>query len=320
MKNLISSSTVRLLAAVAVSALALNAHAATVVWGGSSGEYTTGTNWVGNSVPNTGAGDTAVINAGAVNYTAGPDLAVNNGGVLQINGGSWTQSGGISWLQLGGGTLNVAGGTFNQGTAGNIVMNGVSSTINVSSGVANFGSLERHPGSVLNITGGTANFTGNIVNDTTNLGSISVAGGALVTTGEFKPLNTFTLTTGNLTANLISFSDGPGTFNLSGGSVSVNGAAAYNGIYGAGGSKTMNFTTGSTASLFFSSITLSAFNATNFLTNGTIQYNGAVDAVQFNAVSSGGGVLVTAVPEPSTYALLLMGLGTVLIYRRRVQS
>ena len=48
MKNLISSSTIKLLAAAGLSALALNSQAATVVWGGSDGEYTLGAMPFGN--------------------------------------------------------------------------------------------------------------------------------------------------------------------------------------------------------------------------------------------------------------------------------
>ncbi|MFZ4774742.1 MAG: PEP-CTERM sorting domain-containing protein [Terrimicrobiaceae bacterium] len=287
-----------LLALSCLSALSLNSQAATVVWGGSSGEYTTGANWVGGAVPNTNGGDTAQINAGAVTYTPGGDLAIHSGGALQINGGSWTQAGGIAWIQLAGGSLNVAGGTFNQGTAGNIILTATSS---------------------INVSSGTANFNGNFLYDPTNLGVLSITGGTVNVANEFKPISTFTMVGGNLTANLISFADGPGSINFSGGSISLNGAGANSGFYG-GGTKSLNFTSGSSGSLFFSSYTLADLTADGFLTNGTIQYNGAIAAAQFNAVTSGGGVIVSLVPEPSTYALLLLGSGALLFFRRRVQS
>jgi len=40
---------------------------------------------------------------------------------------------------------------------------------------------------------------------------------------------------------------------------------------------------------------------------------GATERPEFNYTTA-------VVPEPSTYALLLMGLGTALLYRRRIQS
>ncbi|MEO5714115.1 MAG: PEP-CTERM sorting domain-containing protein [Luteolibacter sp.] len=295
MKKLISFSTSTLLAATLVSALALYSDAATVVWGGGDGQYTTGGNWGGGSVPNTSGGDTAEINSGNVTYTPGGDLPVHNGGALVINGGSWTQVGGVAWIQLAGGNLNVAGGTFNQGTAGNIV---------------------RDAATTINISAGIANFSGNFLNETAG-GIFSITGGTANVANEFKPINTFSMTTGTLSANLISFADGPGGIDFSGGTISVNGAGGNSGFYGGGGAKSLNFTTGSTGSLFFSSYTIADLTADNFLNNGTIQLNGAVSAGSFSAVESGGGVVVTVVPEPSPSLLLLGGIGTFLLIRRR---
>lgn len=284
---------------IAGAALAMSfstAQSAIVTWGGSNGEYTTGANWNGGSVPNTGAGDTAIINAGNVTYTPGGDLFIQNGGVLQINGGSWTQAGGIAWIQLAGGTLNVAGGVFNQGTSANIV---------------------KTASTVINVSAGTANFNGNLVYDLPNTGQLNITGGTVNVANEFKPISQFTMTSGVLDANLISFADGPGGITFTGGMISLNGAGAFSGFYGGGLTKGLNFTTGSTGTLYFESYTIADLNADGFLTNGTIQLDGAISAGSFTVYEQGGGVVVTLVPEPSVVALACGGLSTVLFFRRR---
>jgi hypothetical protein len=268
--------------------------AATVVWGGGNGDYLTGINWVGGAVPSTTSGDTAVINSGAVAYTPGGDLAIHSGGALVLNGGSWTQAGGIAWIQLGGGSLNVAGGTFNQGTAGNIV---------------------RNSGTNITVSDGVANFSGNFINRA-DLGGFTITGGTVNIGNEFKPIDTFTMTGGTLSANLISFADGPGIINLTGGTISVDGAGFYSGFYG-GGTQSINFSTASTGSLFFRDYSLTALAADNFLTNGTLRWNGAVDPGAFSAVESDGGVVITVIPEPSTPLTLLGGMATLMLLRRR---
>lgn len=268
--------------------------AATVVWGGGNGDYLTGANWVNGSVPNTSAGDTAEINSGAVTYTPGGDLAIHNGGALVLNGGSWTQAGGIAWIQLGGGSLTVAGGTFNQGTAGNIVRD-INTTISISAG--------------------TANFSGNFLNQA-NLGNFSITGGTVNIANEFKPINSFTMTGGTLSVTLISFADGPGIIDFTGGTISVDGSSFYSGFYG-GGSQSLNFSTASTGALFFRNYSLTALAEDGFLTNGTLQWNGAVAPSAFSAVESDGGVVITIIPEPSTPLTLLGGMGALLLLRRR---
>jgi len=261
--------------------------AATVTWNGTDGEYTTGSNWSTSSVPNTNAGDTARITAGAVTYTAGGDLPIHAGGTLQISGGSWTQAGGVAWIQMSGGNILVDGGIFNQGTAGNIIRNATSS---------------------ITVTAGTANLNGNYINEVATSGTLSISGtGTVNIAGEFKPIESFTLSGGALSANLISFADGPGSVNVSSGTISLDGSGGNSGFYGGGGGKSLNFTEGSTGSLFFRSYTLTELTSDGFMTNGTITYAGAIDGAKFNLSETGGGVLVSAisaVPEPSTYAAL----------------
>lgn len=276
-----------------------SADAAIITWGGSDGQYLTGANWNGGSVPNTGAGDTAVINGGNVTYTPGGDLFIQNGGILQINGGSWTQAGGIAWIQMAGGTLNVAGGVFNQGTSANIVKNA---------------------SSVINVSSGTANFNGNLVYNSASTGQLNITGGTVNVANEFKPIETFNMTAGVLNATLISFADGPGSINFSGGLISVDGSVAFSGFYAGGPTKGLNFTTGSTGSLYFETYTIAELNADGFLTNGTIQLNGVASAGSFTVYEQGGGVVVTLVPEPTTVLLACAGFGTVLFFRRRIRA
>lgn len=269
-------------------------------WTGVDGDWATAGNWSPSGVPNLTGGGTATINGGAVTYTAGPDLFISNGSTLQINGGSWTQAGGISWIQMSGGNLVVAGGTFNQGTAGNIVRN-ASSSITVSSGVANL--------------------SGNFLHDLTNSGTFTISGSGTVNiANEFKPLTTFTMSGGKLTANLISFADGPGGINLTGGTLQVNGGAFGNGIYGGGPTKGINFSSDSVGSVFINNFTAANLTSSNFLTNGTIQLAGAVNAGAFTIVEADGGVYVSlgTIPEPSTYATLAgVGVLGLTVWRRR---
>lgn len=276
-----------------------SSDAAIITWGGSDGQYLTGANWNGGSVPNTGAGDTAVINGGNVTYTPGGDLFIQNGGILQMNGGSWTQVGGIAWIQMAGGTLNVAGGVFNQGTSANIVKNA---------------------STVINVSSGTANFNGNLVYNSASTGQLNITGGTVNVANEFKPIETFDMTAGVLNATLISFADGPGSINFSGGLISVDGSVGFSGFYAGGPTKGLNFTTGSTGSLFFETYTIAELNADGFLTNGTIQLNGVASAGSFTVYEQNGGVVVTLVPEPTMVLLACAGFGTVLFFRRRIRA
>lgn len=296
------SGAVKTLALASLGALSFSpSFAATVTWNGSSGDYATPANWIGNSVPDTNNGDTAHITAGAVTYAAGPDLHIHAGGTLRVSGGSWTQAGGIAWIQMAGGHILVDGGVFTQGTAGDIVRNSSSS---------------------ITVSAGTASLNGNYINQASN-GTLAISGTGVVNiANEFKPVETFTMSGGTLSANLISFADGAGFINFSGGTISLDGSGGNSGFYGGSLAKSLNFTDGSTASLFFRSYTLTELESDGFMSNGTITYNGAIDASKFTISETGGGVLVSAissVPEPSAYAGLagLAILGATALRRRK---
>jgi hypothetical protein len=296
-------------------------QAATITWdgGGLDGFYKTGANWDTNTVPN--STDTAIINSGAVNYVAPGDLFV---GSLQINGGSFIQTGGNSWMQFNNSSLIVNGGSFSQGTADAFV-NNTGTTVQILSGSAAFavtgGGVDLNTGTgAFTLQGGTTSFGGNLVFNTG--GNLVLSSGATLNVlNEFKPIANYTVSAGTLNAKLIAFADGPGALNLSGGNISVNGTATANGIYPGAGTTGVNFTTGSTGVLFVSNIDLTTFNSTNMMNDGRIKLNGASNAGAFTLTALDGGVYVSLpgaapVPEPSTYALLVMGAVSLFALRR----
>lgn len=272
------------------------AGAGVVVWGGADAEYTVGGNWVGGSLPDTFNGDTAQINGGAVTYTPGGDLHLHSGGVLQINGGSWTQDGGVAWIQMAGGVIDVAGGIFSQGTAGNII---------------------RDAASIIQVSAGSANLNDSFIYDPVNTGELSITGGTVNVANEFKPIDDFTMSAGTLNiGNLISFADGPGSLLLMGGTIVLDGSTVFSGFYGGDAlDKSLNFSVGSTGTVRFENYTIAELNADGFLSNNTIQYDGANNAAAFSVVEENSGVTVTLVPEPASLAML--GMAGLLVARRR---
>jgi hypothetical protein len=287
-----------LFAVLSVLILAAGTQAAIIEWSGTDGEYTDGANWIGGTVPDlAAAGNTALITSGAVTYTPGGDLAIHNGSTLQISGGSFIQAGGIAWMQFQGGNILVDGGTFSQGSAGNLL---------------------RDASSSVTCTAGTINWTGNLLYDPTSTGALTLSGtGAITTTAEFKPIADFSMGGGTLSANLISFADGPGGIDLSGGRIVVDGSAFGYGIYGGSVDKSIDFVTDSSGELFISNFDLATLTTSAFLSNGTITYNGAVDAGAFSATEVDGGVLISMpVPEPATIGMLALGSLVAMLIRR----
>ncbi len=349
MKNLISSSTIKLLAAFGFSALALNSQAATFT-GAIDNQYLTAGNWSPSGVPATASGATAQINNGsAVIYTPGGDLTISNGGTLQVTNGSWTQVTGPAWIQLGGtGHLVVDGGTFNQGSSGNINIGGTGNTFSITSGAANFSTaITANTGMSWSVGGGTTTMTGQLIVNSggvfsVSAGTLTLGGNLILQNGsswsqtggtvnlgaggefQFNSLTTSSMSGGVLNVpKLLTGVNGPlgSTFDFSGGTINV-GATAFSGWYGADNANhPFNFTAGSTGVINFDAANTSVATVQGWLTAGGIQYNGAISPSDFSVTESGGFVTLAAVvPEPSTYALLLTGLGAVLLHRRRRQS
>lgn len=98
-----------------------------------------------------------MINGGNVTYTPGGDLFVQNGGILQINEAGRRRR--KCTIQMAGGTLNVAGGVFNQGSSDN--------------------GNEECLTTVINVSSGTANFNGNLIYDSANTGQLNITGGTV---------------------------------------------------------------------------------------------------------------------------------------------
>ena len=263
---------------------------------GGDGQYTTAANWSSGGVPSLTGGNTAQINDGvAVTYTPGGDLAISSGSTLEITSGSWTQAGNINYIQLGqggsggNGTVLINGGTFNQGTDSATPFN-ITGT-----------------GNLFEITSGAANVTTSFQ---VGAGLAYLQTGGTVTSGEFDFNTTgITMTGGVLnTPTLTGVNSGGATavFTLSGGTINLGQ------VYGGGTTRYVNFTVGSTGELVFNSTQgIGVAAVENYLSSGTIEYNGTVDAAAFSVTTSGSDTILSlvtaAVPEPSTYALLALG-------------
>jgi len=251
-------------------------------------------------VPNTNGGDTAVINA-AAEYVAGGDLPFHSGGGLVINsGGSWTQTGGVSWIQAAGGSIVVNGGSFNQGTAGNII---------------------RDASTVITINTGSATFNGNYTYNPVSSGAFNLNGGTATFTGEFQLGAPFVVSGATLASRLFVFG-GSNVLTITSGMISTDGAALdggnnpTNGFYAISPTSYVNLTSLGTG-VYFRNFSSAQLTTAGWLTNGAIKYQGSVNPGIFQVVEQGGGVMVTAVPEPSTYAVAI-GIGCFgLIYLRR---
>lgn len=320
-----------LAAIAAFAALTLNASAATSTFNGSvDSNYLTPGNWDPSGVPNTGGGDTALINNGSsVIYNPGGDLFLGNGGTLEIRNGSWTQINGIAWIQLGAngagnGHILVSGGTFNQGSAEKINVTGAGNTFTMTSGAANLnGALTVASGVGYYISGGTMILGAGLSLEN---GSIWQQSGGTVTLGADSEFDYSSLSGGLMSGGILNVSklmtgvNGPAgaTFDFAGGVIN-NGATAFSGWYGADNADhPFNFTLGSTGVINFlnGNTTIAQVNA--WLLAGGIQYNHTIDPLAFSVTQDGSTVsLQLAVPEPSTALLVAAGLGGFMIARRR---
>lgn len=295
---------------LATLCLATWSHADVITWGGTDGEYTVGANWSGGVVPNTTTANTSLITTGNVTFTTlgyGNPL-FENGGTLQLDGGSFTvNAAGDPFAKVyisNGGKLDIRGGAFYQGNAENVFSDSTSSW-NMTSGSAN---MTAGQGGVAQ---GTFTISGGVFNARPVSAVINGATQSTISGGEFN------IRSIGLAADK--------TLNFSGGDINIYETADWNnyGIGTTGLDSYINFTLGSTGTLFASGLSFANAENNYFLSNDKIRYNGtavgASWATYFDMTYvDGQGVYISAIPEPSTLAFMaLAGVGLLTFSARR---
>ncbi|NWK55988.1 PEP-CTERM sorting domain-containing protein [Verrucomicrobiaceae bacterium N1E253] len=271
--------------ALAVVSLGISAaQASTIAWGGGDGNWNTegvaDAGWSGGTSPTMDGTDDAVINGGTVSYDAGAlgDLGAGWGSShLTLNGGVLTQST-THWSVFdGSGTFTIAGGTFN--SAADRVQIGASGT-DTAQFVMTSGSFI-HTGSEVAVRGG----------------------------------NTFTVSGGSMSANFFSLGDfGLATIDVAGGTVRLNDGSSGGGFYIGTAGSAINLTA---AGVFNIGNTNIADATANYLDTDRVVFGMDGNNALLQVVDDGaGGVNISAVPEPTSAALLGLG-GVALILRRR---
>lgn len=309
--------------------------------GANANTYTGLTTLAGTTAAN---GSTAVLNLGktaGVNAIAG-DLTVTGGKVSYGNSNQIADTSAV--------TVNGAAATFDLGashtdTVGTVTLDGGGSITGTgTSALTSTGTFEMKSGSVSAILAGTG-----IALNKTTAGTVTLSGANTFTGATMVNAGTLALgSAGSLASTSYTISDGA-IFNASAKTsyslaavattigVGATTSGFFNGPTGAltlGNSLTLNFSTsliadGQTYNLFdfgsktgdFSSVNLTGSIVGSLLLTGADTWTGLVGGYDFTFNQATGSLLVTtsSVPEPSTYALLLggMGLTAALIHRRR---
>lgn len=309
---------------VIMAAMTLGASAQTVYDG--AGRIDQAGNWSAG-IPDT-AGNPGVINTadgGAGGFRTGTYFITQNDGDLLNTFGSSTLSAG-EWT-MEDGTLT---------TAGFVLQN---SQIFVQNGGTMDGSdFTVRSGASYTLNNGTVTLS-----DDVNFagGSFTMTGGSVTVTDQFNALTggTFTMSGGTLNVatfgTTAGFSDGGQIFNLNGGTINVTGdfglfgdttdnqvifggstagSLSAAGLVGSSSQYTMDWLSGSLMSLTLTGADQAFYEG--LYTSGNILFNGS-NAAAFADNFQVSGATLSLVPEPSTFALLGLGLGALFVLRRR---
>jgi autotransporter-associated beta strand protein len=191
------------LAIAALAALPVASRASVFTWDGGGGDdnWSTGTNWVGNSAPPTGS------SANDFHFAGSLRLAPNAQAAYSIN--SLTFDSGASSFTLGGSTLTLGGGgvtnnSTNTETINNAITLGAAETWNAASGNLAFGGNINNAGFLLSVSGASNTTLSGVISGSGGLtkngaGTLTIGGantytGATTVNGGDLSTGTFTLT------------------------------------------------------------------------------------------------------------------------------
>ena len=281
-----------------------------------------------NALPTTGAvtvntNSQLLLKGGATYGGIGQSLTLNGTGTTTTSGALVTNSGDASTWQ---GTINVA-------SASSINVQGAAGSLVISGSISGSSQLEKIGAGALNLSGDNNAFTGGLqvasgsavaanLNSLVSTG-VSVTGGTLGTNVPTANIGgALSLSTGVVAPNDDSFSLATGRdFTMTGGTLDFTyGATASGSIASAGGGSSFSinggtldlgggsWNTSDTYDLFsgFGSGSVSNLNITDYSTPG------------YQPELSDSGVLsFAAVPEPSTWATILSGLATLMVFQSR---
>ena len=278
--------------------LGAGTSAGTIRWDGTADETT----------------DKVIDFAGATTTSSGATLIANAAGRTLTFTSNTTVSGSGNKLLTLGGTGNIA---FD-----GVVANGANATVSLTksgAGTATLGAANTYTGSTLVsagtllVNGSTSASSAVTVNAAAALGGSGTINGATVVNGTLNPGIATTLTLGS---NLTFGSGSNLTLTLGTSSSKIAFVSAANNLLGSGNA-TLNLSQGTGFDYTTTYRIFENTNTANFAFNDIAGYDNAVYTANFAQSGSNYDLSFTAVPEPSTYALLLAVVATLIFARRR---